>query len=158
MSKKKPESNSTTLSKKVKNPAAKGKQFEREVANALGHIFPEAERNLEYQSSKCVGVDLAGTEPFLIQCKNHQNYKSVGTIKEIIIQKDTDIPVLITKGVRQKAMAVLPFEKLVTLLEVVYGLVPHWGEHKEIVNVTNEITNDVDAECIEYTPQLSSFI
>jgi hypothetical protein len=118
---------STTSSKpkrKVshKGAAAKGKQFERWIANQLGHIFPEAERLLEYQASKVIGVDIEGTDRIKIQAKNHQNYCSVGTINEIRIKDPNDIPVLVTKGNRMEAMAVLPFEKLVTLLEIAYGL------------------------------------
>jgi hypothetical protein len=112
--------------KRVKNPAAKGKQFERDVANALGHIFPEAQRMLEYQASNVIGVDIEGTDPFLIQCKNHANYCPVGTINEIRVQNENQIPVLVTKGIRLEAMAVLPFEKFVTLLEVAYGLRPRF--------------------------------
>jgi hypothetical protein len=116
---------SPTLSKrKVSHRGAlkKGKQFEREIANKLGHIFPEAERLLEYQASKVIGVDIEGTDRIKIQCKNHQNYCSIGTINEIKIKNQDDIPVLVTKGNRLEAMAVLPFEKLVTLLEIAYGL------------------------------------
>lgn len=77
---------------------------------------------LEYQASKVIGVDIEGTDRIKIQCKNHANYCSIGTINEIKIQSETDIPVLVTKGIRMEAMAVLPFEKLVTLLEIAYGL------------------------------------
>lgn len=121
-------SNESTILSKPKRrvshagAAKKGKQFEREIANLLGHIFPEAERMLEYQASKVIGVDIEGTDRIKIQCKNHQNYCSIGTIHEIKIKDPNDIPVLVTKGIRMEAMAVLPFEKLVTLLEIAYGL------------------------------------
>lgn len=134
---KKKKSTSETSSRRVshKGARAKGLQFERDVVNALGHIFPEAQRQLEYQTSDCKGTDTKNTGPFRIQCKNLQNYVSIKTIEEVKHNKKNDIPVLVTKGNRQKAMAVLPFEKLVTLLEVVYGLVPHWGEHKGVISV-----------------------
>ena len=114
--------------RKVKNRAAKGKQFERDIANAIGHIFPEAQRMLEYQASNVIGVDIEGTDPFLIQCKNHAGYCSVGTINEVRVQNNNQIPVLVTKGIRLEAMAILPFEKFVTLLEVVYGLRPRFTQ------------------------------
>ena len=137
MTKRKKKSNSKTLSKPKRiNGAKKGKQFERDVANALLHIFPEAERMLEYQASKVIGVDIENTDVFKIQCKRNQTYAPIGRIKEVKIESENDIPVLVTKGNRMDAMAVLPFEKLVTLLEVVYGLAPHWGDHKEIIDVT----------------------
>lgn len=124
MSKKTPDSQTSSKPKRVKNPAAKGKQFERDVANAIAHIFPEAQRMLEYQASNVIGVDIEGTDPFLIQCKNHANYCSVGTINEVRVQNENQIPVLVTKGIRLEAMAVLPFQKFVTLLEAAYGLRP----------------------------------
>jgi hypothetical protein len=116
---------STTSSKRKvshKGAVKKGKQFEREIANRLGHIFPEAERMLEYQASKVIGVDIEGTDRIKIQCKNRQNYCPIGTIHEIRTTNSEDIPVLVTKGNRLEAMAVLPFEKFVTLLEIAYGL------------------------------------
>jgi hypothetical protein len=115
---------STASSKrKVKSPIKKGKQFERECANIMGHIFPEAKRHLEYQADEALeGIDLEGTDIFRFQMKNRQNYVSVGTIKEIRTKDPNHIPVLVTKGNRLEPMAVLPFEKFVTLLEVAYGL------------------------------------
>lgn len=124
MSKKKTSTSETSSKRKVSHKQAlkKGKQFEREIANRLGHIFPEAERMLEYQASKVIGVDIEGTDRIKIQCKNRQNYCPVGTINEIRTKDPNDIPVLVTKGNRLEAMAVLPFEKFVTLLEIAYGL------------------------------------
>lgn len=112
--------------KKKINGTKKGKEFERDIANLLGHIFPEAARYLEYQASRVVGADLDGTDRFLFQLKNHQSYCSIGTIREVHKQNETDIPVLVTKGNRMEAMAVLPFRDFVTLLEVVYGLSSRW--------------------------------
>jgi hypothetical protein len=107
---------------KVKCGAAKGKKFERECANILGHIFPEAKRHLEYQADEALdGEDLEGTDIFKFQMKNRQNYAPVGTIKEVRTKDPNHIPVLVTKGNRMDAMAVLPFEKFVTLLEIAYG-------------------------------------
>lgn len=106
--------------------AAKGKQFERDVANALAHIFPEAQRMLEYQASKVIGQDLEGTDLFKIQCKNHQGYASVGTIAEVRGLRDGDIPVLITKGNKLEPMVVFPFRDFIRVLEVVYGLREAW--------------------------------
>jgi len=121
--------------KKKVNGTKKGKQFERDVANALGHIFPEAERNLEYQASNCVGVDLNGTDIFRIQCKNYQAYASISKINEIRDEDPNHIPVLVTKGVRQKPMAVLPFEKFVLMLEHIYLGKHDIGDKKTIAAV-----------------------
>lgn len=130
---------STASSKKKKvNGAAKGKAFEREIANWLSHIFPEAERQLEMQASSVVGVDIQGTDIFKIQCKNYQNYAPVGKIFEVRLQSKKDIPVLVTKGIRMEAMAVIPFQKFVTLLEIAYGLastlkVPEVRNNKDFI-------------------------
>ena len=61
MTAKKKKTNLEGSSKKV-NGAKKGKSWEREIANAIGHIFPEAKRHLEYQASAAAkGIDLEGT-------------------------------------------------------------------------------------------------
>jgi hypothetical protein len=124
--KKKASTISSEPKKRKVSPAGarqKGLQFERYIANRLGHIFPEAERNLEFQASAAQeGQDIKGTDRIKIQAKCHQNYVSIGTIREIQVRYESDIPVLVTKGNRMDAMAVLPFEKLVTLLEIAYGL------------------------------------
>lgn len=127
MGKKSVESSQPTTSSKKrkvshKGARAKGLAFERQIANELGHIFPEAKRQLEYQTDECLGTDIAGTDRIRIQCKNKQGYVSVSTIHEIRVRNEKDIPVLVTKGNKQEAMAVLPFRWLVTLLEVAYGL------------------------------------
>ena len=126
-SKPKKKSKSTTLSeeksRKGKSAVKKGKQYEREVANLLGHIFPDAARHLEYQAFEaCHGVDLQGTDIFKFQIKNYQGYTSISKIFEIKQLKEGDIPVLVTKGNRLPAMAVLPLEQFIEMLEIFYGL------------------------------------
>lgn len=116
---------SDTGSKKKKRAgtkfgAKKGKQFEREIATALGHIFPDAQRMLEYQGSNVIGVDLENTDIFRFQCKCTANYKNPNAIFEIR-EKGPHVPVLVTKANNRPPMAVLPFEEFVTLLERAYG-------------------------------------
>lgn len=111
--------------KKVKRPgtkfgAKKGKAFERQIATALGHIFPDAQRMLEYQGSNVIGVDLEKTDIFRFQCKCYANYKNPSAIFEIR-EKGPHVPVLVTKANSRPPMAVLPFEEFVTLLEMAYG-------------------------------------
>lgn len=110
----------TTEKKKRPNYSKRGKQFERDVANALGHIFPNAERMLEYQASKVIGVDLENTGEFAIQCKRNAGYSPIGKIAEIRARDKT--PVLVTKGNNLPAMAVLPFEAFIGLLERIPGM------------------------------------
>ena len=124
MTAKKKKTNLEGSSKKV-NGAKKGKSWEREIANAIGHIFPEAKRHLEYQASAAAkGIDLEGTGCFKIQAKNYQGYAPIGKIFEIKELCEEDIPLLITKGNRLPPMVVLPFESMIYLMEVLYGLAP----------------------------------
>lgn len=124
MTAKKKKTNSEGSSKKV-NGAKKGKSWEREIANAIGHIFPEAKRHLEYQASAAAkGIDLEGTGCFKIQAKNYQGYAPIGKIFEIKELCEGDIPLLITKGNRLPPMVVLPFDSMIYLMEVLYGLAP----------------------------------
>lgn len=131
---------STTLSsatkpKKRVNGIKKGKAYEREVANDIGHIFPEAQRNLEYQADEDQGLDIKGTDRIKIQCKFRQNYVPINTIREIQLKNENEIPVLVTKGNHREPMAVLPWKKLVTLLEIAYGLeLPFPLPHSKIHN------------------------
>lgn len=120
---KKSESKTSSKPKRI-NGAKKGKQFERDVSNAIGHIFPAAERMLEYQASGNIGVDIQGTGIFKIQCKRNAGYAPISRIHEVRTKLSTDIPVLVTKGNRMEAMAVLPFDKLIYLLEICHGIKP----------------------------------
>lgn len=94
----------------------KGHSFEREVANDLKDIFPNAKRQLEYQEDECLGVDIANTGRYKIQCKNHKQYVSVNTIKEVECD-EKDVPIVVTKGRRiWPAMAILPWKDLINLI------------------------------------------
>lgn len=106
-----------------KRSVRKGKVFERDVANLLGHIFPEAKRNLEFQADEAIhSKDIAGTDVYKIQCKNYQNYVNPSVIFEVKLSRPEDVPVLVTKGNRLPPMAVLPLGDLIDLLEYKYGL------------------------------------
>lgn len=105
----------------TKHGAKKGKAFERFVAQEIGHIFPDAQRMLEYQGSNVIGTDLENTDVFRFQCKCTANYANPSKIFEIREKDPNHIPVLVTKGNNRPAMAVVPFDKFVTLLEIAYG-------------------------------------
>lgn len=142
---KKQSSQSTTSSKPKKkiNGNKKGKAFEREIANALGHIFPDAQRELEYQSSDNSGTDISNTHIFQFQCKRYAGYAPIGKINEVRLKHKDNIPVLVTKGNKMECMAVLPFEKFVTLLEIAYG---------HALRFTNPY---MEKQEIEHTPTLA---
>lgn len=108
-------------SKKLSGKAVrqKGLNFERDLAKSLRHIFPDVERQLEFQSSQAKGVDLRGTEPYLIQCKRSRKYASITKIEEVVPQKGK-IPVLVSKGDNLKAVAVLYLEDFILMLEKIH--------------------------------------
>lgn len=111
--------------RKGKNAVRKGKAFERDIANLLGHIFPEAKRNLEFQADEAIHAkDIAGTDVYKIQCKNYQNYVSISTIFDVRLSTNDDVPVLVTKGNKLPPMAVLPLGDFISLLEIKYGVQP----------------------------------
>lgn len=93
----------------------KGHNFEREVAGVLRDIFPEAKRQLEYQEDECKGVDIANTGKYKIQCKCKKKYVSVNTMKEIQCGKE-DVPIVVTKAMREEPMAILPWKDLINLI------------------------------------------
>lgn len=145
---------SASSSKKRINGAKKGKQFERDLAINIRHIFPEAERMMEYQASSVIGVDLQGTDVFRFQCKNHANYSSIKAIGEIKLQHESEIPCLVTKGIRMEAMAVMPLRKLVTLLEVVYGLSPQWEVPEEVIKKSIDFIHEQVTREVEVLPAI----
>jgi hypothetical protein len=91
----------------------KGHSFEREIANDLKEIFPEARRKLEYSLADCTGVDLQDTGEFKIQCKRLKGSVPMSKIKEI---KEAGIHLLVAKSDRDKTMAVLYWEDLLNIL------------------------------------------
>ncbi len=94
----------------------KGHSFERNVAIALRHLFPDCRRHLEYHAREANGVDLIETGPYRFQCKKKKKYASVSTIKEIQCNRETEIPVVVTAGDNEEWMAILPFSELVKLI------------------------------------------
>lgn len=94
----------------------KGHSFEREIAARLRGVFPKALRELEYQKSKALGVDLGGTGRYRVQCKRFRKYANPSRISEI--RSDGEfVPVLVTKADRGETLAVLPLDHLIELIE-----------------------------------------
>ncbi len=95
----------------------KGHSFERFVANALKKVFPEARRQLEYQTSEAKGYDIANTGKYFIQCKRNRKYASLKMIEQVqICPIEGGIPVLITKGDDKEPLACIPFDIFLQLL------------------------------------------
>lgn len=84
--------------KKRINVRQKGHSFERYIAAAMRMIgYSKAHRQLEFQINNALGIDLAETGPYKIQCKKTKKYVPMNTINEVKA-KEGEIPVLIAAG------------------------------------------------------------
>lgn len=98
-----------------KKSRTKGHQFERDIANDFKEMgWDSARRQLEYQEG--LGVDLENTYPFQVQCKRYKDYCPISKIEEVNPDKG-EIPMLITKGDRKKAVCVMYWEDVQEMIE-----------------------------------------
>jgi hypothetical protein len=80
------------------NVRRKGLAFERYIAAAMRMIgYSKAHRQLEFQINNALGIDLAETGRYKIQCKKTKRYVPMNTINEVKA-KPNEIPVLIAAG------------------------------------------------------------
>ena len=101
------------------NGRRKGHSFERQIANQLKEIYPNAARQLEYQEG--FGYDIANTGKLRIQCKSYANYAPISKIFEAYKSCNDDnqcIPMLVTKGNNMEVMAVVPFYFMKELIKL----------------------------------------
>lgn len=97
---------------------ARGSAFEREIANALKPIFPEARRLLENHKDDARGVDILHTGDYRFQCKRMARYAKLDCIEEVQCDEMLgEVPVLVAKADHKRVLAVLPFEELLRLLQ-----------------------------------------
>jgi len=97
-----------------KSSRTKGHSFEREVAQLLRDIFPNAKRKLEYQWQEASGVDLENTGNLKIQCKRSKGPIPISKIKEI---REAGVKVLVSKTDRDAIYATLEFCDFIKLLK-----------------------------------------
>lgn len=96
----------------------KGHAFEREIATAFReHGYPEAKRHLEYQAQEALGVDLDNTGPWRVQCKRGRRLAPLSALWEAVSPDGVGVPLLITRGDGGVAVAALPFEAFLRLLD-----------------------------------------
>lgn len=101
-----------------KHSRVKGHGFERVVAIEFRKIFPKARRQLEYHLDDCQGVDLANTGRYRVQCKKLKKYAPITCIQEVKYSDELgEVPILVTAGDGEPAMAVLPLKDLLWLIE-----------------------------------------
>lgn len=99
----------------------KGAQFERDIANRLKPIFPNARRHLEnHENDAALGADIMGTGRYRFQLKKLKRYAPITAIFEVkAVREVGECPILLTAGDNEEIMAVLPFEELLYLLKAV---------------------------------------
>lgn len=108
--------------RRCRGARAKGHSFEREIANSLKPIFPEARRLLENHKDDARGVDILHTGAYRFQCKRLRKYCNPNKIEEVQCDEMLgEVPVLVTQGDRKRILAVLPFEELLRLLKMAEG-------------------------------------
>ena len=98
------------------NARKKGHGFEREVANLLKPLFPNAKRHLEYQKEDCKGFDLDNTGKIKIQCKRGRKYAPLSKIKEPVCEQG-EIPALVTKGDRERPVIAFYLDDWIELMQ-----------------------------------------
>ena len=104
----------------------KGFGFERRVAHDFQKIgYPGACRQLEQQESDCLGVDLANTGYYGVQCKRWKQHAPISKLYEVDCDRQAEragvdivIPVLVSKADHKEAVASLPWEHLARLLKL----------------------------------------
>src|SRR5690606_12016009 len=102
-----------------KGARSKGHNFERDCANALVSVFPEARRQLEYHADDALGCDIQNTYPYLIQCKKFKKYVNPSVIKEVQCERILgEVPILVTAGDFLEPLAILPWTELIRLLKI----------------------------------------
>lgn len=100
------------------NVRQKGHSFERFVARLMQYVgYTKAHRQLEFQINNALGIDIAETGRFKIQCKKTKKYVPLNTINEVKA-KANDIPVLIAAGDGEPPLVVM---HLADWLELVSG-------------------------------------
>jgi hypothetical protein len=93
----------------------KGAAYERAIVNRLKAAgFPDAYRQLEFQASQAVGVDVRAGN-LKIQCKRYAKYAPIAKINEIV--EAGGIHVLVTKGDRVPDMVALSLDDFLAILE-----------------------------------------
>ena len=93
----------------------KGHSFEREIANKLKSIFPEARRAVE-DAVVNKGIDIANSEPFFIQCKRYKGSVPMSKLEEVVV-KEWDIPLLISRVDREREKVTMYLDDWLLVLE-----------------------------------------
>ena len=98
------------------NVRQKGFAFERYIAACMRLIgYTKAHRQLEFQINNALGIDLAETGRYKIQCKKTKKYVPMNTINEVQAKGD-DIPVLIAAGDGEPPLVTMRLEHWLALV------------------------------------------
>ena len=114
-----------------KSQRDKGQRGERKTVQELREAgFLEAHRDInDVWAGR--GVDLIGTEPFLIQVKNRKKYVPVNTIEQMVWGWP-HIPIVVTRAARQDPVGVIYWKHLLDLMTAYMRVTDlrgeSWGE------------------------------
>ena len=97
-----------------KSQRTKGAAGEREAANILRRVFPDARRRVVNHAGVEDGRDLESTGAFAVQVKRHKRPSPISAINEI---KADGTPLLLTRGDHGIWYAVMPLDSLLDILE-----------------------------------------
>lgn len=108
-----------------KNPGKrarqKGQQLQRDVANLLKPVYPDASSNSQYRGAKRDGCDVGGT-PFWIEAKNRKDGSVFTAYRQAMRDKakaeDTRPVLIATTRNREPVLVAMHISTLVGLLEV----------------------------------------
>ncbi len=108
----------------------KGHNWEREVANILKPIFPDAKRGFQTRGGTSEEPDVEGT-PFYIECKRMKRCNPIAALRqaEVALYKETDegtirvddrAPLAVCKSDRQKATVTMYLDDFLPLIRSIY--------------------------------------
>jgi len=112
-----------------KKSRTKGHSYERAIANVFREAgYTDAKRQLEYQEG--LGVDLANTGPYRVQCKRYKAYAPITKIEEVPEEVGT-VPLLITKADNKPDMVCLSLNHFIELVKDRRKLVDIYTESRK---------------------------
>ena len=103
---------------------AKGHFYERKIASDWRDIGFDCITTREARGGNWAesdhGIDLAGTDPWKIQCKNRKSYVACNCLESVDCDTQVFRPIVITKALRKPSVAILYWEDLQKLLKYYY--------------------------------------
>lgn len=101
--------------KKPLNANAKGKKFERTIANKLTELTGKNwSRNFQFRGNNKGNPDISCDGSILhVECKRQESFSLPRTMDQVFGECGKNIPVIVQKYSGKKAMIMFPFDELV---------------------------------------------